>query len=91
MADHNVTIRDFAYDPKDVEIKQGDRVLWTNEDGTEHTVTGDNGEFDSGDIANGAPPFAHVFDTVGTVGYHCDHHGGMEGSVIVSAAEKPYK
>ena len=61
MAIHNVTIRDFSYNPDTLTIAEGDTVAWTNEDDFAHTVTADDGSFASGDIANGAPPFEHIF------------------------------
>jgi plastocyanin len=92
MARHDVTIKNFAYTPKDIEVKDGDTVVWTSEDGVAHTVTADAGEFDSGDIVKGDPPFEHTFKTASTdpIKYHCDHHGSMKGSVKVTAS-KPGK
>jgi plastocyanin len=87
MASHDVTIKNFAYSPKEIEIKQGDTVVWTSQDGISHTVTADQGEFDSGDIVKGDPPFQHTFASAGEVKYHCDHHGGMKGKVTVTAAK----
>jgi plastocyanin len=91
MATTNVTIKNFAYTPKEIEITQGDKVVWTSEDAVEHTVTADNGDFDSGDIAKDDPPFEQTFDTVTAAGapirYHCDHHGSMKGSITVIAAK----
>jgi plastocyanin len=84
MASHNVTIKNFAYSPKEIETKQGDTVVWTSEDNIAHTVTADGGEFDSGDIIKGDPPFEHTFESVSEVRYHCDHHGGMKGKVTVT-------
>lgn len=84
MARHDVKVKNFAFSPKEVTIKAGDMVAWTSEDGVAHTVTADDGSFDSGDIVKGDPPFEQRFDAVGEVRYHCDHHGGMKGKVIVT-------
>jgi plastocyanin len=87
MASHNVTIKNFTYSPKEIEIKQGDKVIWTSEDNIEHTVTADAGEFDSGDILKGDPPFEHTFKSAGEVKYHCDHHGAMKGKVTATTSK----
>jgi plastocyanin len=87
MAKHPVTVKNFAYTPKDIEVTAGDTVVWTSEDSVAHTVTADAGEFDSGDIAKGDPPFEHTFKSAGEVKYHCDHHGGMKGKVTVKASK----
>ena len=42
-------------------------------------------ELDSGDFAAGAI-FQHTFSTVGSFPYHCIHHSGMTGTVVVSAS-----
>jgi plastocyanin len=91
MADKNVTIKNFKYIDAEIEIKQGDKVIWTSEDGIAHTVTADDGKFDSGDIVKGDRPFEVVFHNVGEFKYHCGHHGGMKGKVTVVAAssDKP--
>lgn len=57
-------------------------VTWTNDDTMVHTVTANDGSFDSGDIQPGAS-FSHSFTSTGTIGYHCIHHAGMTGTIIV--------
>ena len=49
----------------------------------QHTVTADNGEFDSG-VLNKDQSFSHVFAAAGVVGYHCEIHGNMVGTVTVT-------
>lgn len=91
MATHDVTIRNFAYSPRDVTIAIGDTVVWISMDNVAHTVTADDGSFDSGDLRRDGPPFERTFKEAAPdpIKYHCDHHGGMKGSVIVAAAAKP--
>jgi plastocyanin len=86
MTDKNVTIKNFRFIDAEIEIKQGDRVIWTSEDEIEHTVTANDDTFDSGDIVKGDPPFEVVFNKVGEFKYHCNHHAGMKGKVTVAAA-----
>jgi plastocyanin len=57
-------------------------VLWTNDDTTEHTVTADDGTFDSGPLSPG-DNFDSTFDTPGDFSYHCSIHPFMTGVVIV--------
>ncbi len=47
-----------------------------------HTVVGDNGEFESTDLANGAT-FTFAFDQPGTYAYHCSIHPSMKATVVV--------
>ena len=77
-----VEIRDFAFDPAAIEISVGDTVTWHNYDSAPHTVTGDNGEFDSGNL-NTDQTFSHTFTTAGTFTYHCNIHPNMKGTIVV--------
>jgi len=91
-----VQIVDFAFNPKDVTINPGDTVQWVlNSTTYTHTVTAENGTFNSGMIFNkpGAT-FSQTFNTAGvTTQYHCMTHwhtNGMQGSVQVGdGAPKP--
>ena len=77
-----VTIKGFAFDPQTVTIKVGETVTWTNEDPTNHPVAGDNGEFDSLELPQGAS-FSFTFTSAGTFTYHCKVHTNMKGTVVV--------
>ena len=77
-----VSIKGFAFNPASVTVKAGESVTWTNQDGTTHTVTADNGGFDSGNVADGAT-FSFTFAKAGTYPYHCSIHSSMKGTVVV--------
>lgn len=77
-----ITIANTAYNPFDVMIAQGTTVRWTNTDGFDHTVTGDDGLWGSVAITPTAT-FAHTFTQVGTFAYHCLLHASMAGSITV--------
>ncbi|MEQ8841356.1 MAG: plastocyanin/azurin family copper-binding protein [Acidimicrobiales bacterium] len=77
-----VVIDDFAFVSADLTVDVGTEVTWRNDQGVPHTVTGDNDEFDSAELAEGAS-FTQVFDEVGTFAYHCDIHPDMTGVVNV--------
>jgi plastocyanin len=78
-----VEIADFAFAPGSRSVKVGDSVKWTNQDGATHTVTADDGAFDSGNLANGKS-FSFTFDQAGTFAYHCNIHQRMTGKVTVT-------
>lgn len=78
----NVSIKNFAFTVTTLKIGAGVTVKWTNNDGTTHTVTADDGSFDSGNIAPGAS-FTKQFNTKGTFAYHCSIHPMMTASVVV--------
>ena len=80
-----VKIMDFAFSPATVTIVAGEAVTWHNTSATEHTVTADDGGFDSGPLGLD-DQFANVFDEPGTYRYHCAIHSSMTGTVVVQAA-----
>jgi len=77
-----VTIQNFAFGPASISVAAGSTVTWTNSDSTAHTVTADDGSFDSGSLAAGAT-FSQTFDTAGTFAYHCKIHPNMKATVEV--------
>src|SRR6185436_6164481 len=65
----------------------GATVRWTNT-GTDkdgHTVTADDGSFDSGVLKEG-DTYTHTYDAEGTFSYICSVHPSMKGTVVVAAA-----
>jgi len=66
-------------------IRAGQTITWTNNDPVPHTVTSDDGQWDSGDIATGRS-FSRRFEMPGTHAYHCGNHPAMQGTIVVSAA-----
>ena len=77
-----VTIANFAFGPASLPVAAGSTVTWTNNDSAAHTVTADDGSFDSSNIAAGAT-FSQTFDTAGTFAYHCNIHPNMKATIEV--------
>ena len=72
-----------AYKPDPVKVKVGDTVTWTwVDDSASHTVSSDDGKFDSGLLSKGGT-FSQKFTAAGTVKYHCAVHPQMVGQVVV--------
>ena len=79
----SVSIKNMAFNPASLSVTAGSTVTWTNSDTTIHTVTADDGSFNSGNIAIGAT-YSRVFSTAGTFSYHCTIHPEMTGKVAVT-------
>jgi len=73
----------FSPDVIHVKIGVNNTVMWTNNDGTVHTVTSTTGQFDSG-FLNPGQSWTYTFTKDGTYQYHCTLHGWMTGAVIVT-------
>lgn len=78
-----VIIRNFSFHPAIVRVPAGSQVAWRNDQpGIPHTVTADDGSFDSGLIDPGKT-YSRVFTQPGTYSYHCTPHPFMKGTVVV--------
>jgi plastocyanin len=78
-----IKMQNIAFDPKDVTVKVGQKVTWTNDDSTDHNVTADSGaDFKSKDFGNGAT-FDFTPDKAGTIKYECTLHPGMTATITV--------
>lgn len=79
----HVAIHNLAFGPKRIVVSPGTTIVWTNQDGFQHTSTSDHGLWDSGPI-NPNASFTHVFKTAGTFTYHCTIHPFMLGTITVA-------
>ncbi len=77
-----VSIGDFFFDPADAAVGAGDSIVFVNEGAEAHTVTSDDGQFDSGTL-NPGESYTVTFEGEGTITYHCSIHPEMVGSVTV--------
>ena len=77
-----VSIQDFFFSPANVSVPAGTTVTWVNEGNVPHTVTSDDGQFDSGVLMPG-DSYTVMFKGQGTITYHCMIHPSMTGSVTV--------
>jgi plastocyanin len=84
----SVAIEDFYFEPADAAVQSGDTIVWTNEGNTPHTVTSDDGQFDS-EVLNPGDSFKVTFTGDGTLTYHCEIHPSMSGSVSVGGGAAP--
>jgi plastocyanin len=82
-----VGARDDKFDPATLNVQVGTTVQWVNNDKHPHTITSNDSKWDSGDLAWGAT-YSVTFKTPGTYRYHCKHHKGMEGTIIVGEPGK---
>jgi hypothetical protein len=87
-----VHIASFAYSPATLTVHVGDTVTWVNDDPFAHSVSANDGSFDSSPscpstcMGSGAT-FTFTFVKAGTFAYHCRVHGlAMSGTVVVQAA-----
>ena len=83
VSQHEVLIQDFVYDPALVAVRVGDVVTWANRDIVPHTVSAEDGSWDSGEIAPGETWSLIVSDGAGAV-YFCVYHPGMRSRLAIA-------
>jgi plastocyanin len=74
-----VAMQSSQFQPKELTVKVGTTVKWTNNDQARHTVTSDTGVFDSGNLGKGQT-FSFTFSQAGEYPYYCTFHGGKGGT-----------
>ena len=72
----------WGYRPAEITVETGTTVIWTNNGAQDHTVTDDDGAFDSGTMEPG-DEFKFTFKEPGVFHYNCTPHPWMEGTVKV--------
>jgi plastocyanin len=82
-APDTVVIKNFSFSPKPITVKAGSTITVINDDNTTHTLTADNGAFNTGDLGGGRRGSVTV-DRAGTYRYHCTIHTFMTGTARVS-------
>jgi plastocyanin len=83
-----VQVVDFAFEPGTLTVPAGTTVTWTNAGSRPHTVTADDGSFDSGRLDPGEQ-FSQTFEQPGTITYHCGFHPEMQGTIVVTEEQAP--
>jgi hypothetical protein len=77
-----VAINDNNFEPQSMHVAPGTTITWINRGTHDHTVTSQDGNWDSGEIGpDGA--YSARFKKPGTYHYLCDLHEGMQGTIVV--------
>lgn len=88
----NVEVVDDAFVPETVEIEAGGTVNWSQTGSNPHTVTDDDGRFDShpdcnsfadagaGNCMSSGDTYSQTYDEPGEYPYYCKIHGGAGGA-----------
>ena len=84
-ASDNITIQNFKFSPDPLSVKQGSKVtVAILDDGVPHSVTADDGSFDTGIFMKSNGPKTITVSKSGTIHYHCQVHNFMKGTISVS-------
>jgi plastocyanin len=79
---HTVVIENMQYNPPELRVHRGERIVWVNKDLFPHTVSAASHAFDSGSIAAGSS-WTYVASKAGEYAYGCTFHPTMKGILKV--------
>jgi len=79
-----IKMQNIAFDPKDVTVKVGQKVTWTNDDSVDHNVTSQSGESIKSDNFGKGATFSFTPTKAGTIKYVCTIHPGMTATLTVT-------
>jgi YVTN family beta-propeller protein len=77
-----VSIKDFAFGPRELVIAAGQTVTWRNDDGAPHSLAFKDGA-SGADLLLPGQQFSRHFDAPGSIDYICSVHPYMAGKVVV--------
>jgi plastocyanin len=83
LATNAVTVQQFQFEPRELTVTAGTEVVWTNEDGFDHSIV-DRGDAFRGDPFGASETFTRTYDEPGTYEYFCGIHNSMTGTVVVT-------
>jgi plastocyanin len=83
-----ISAQDDEFDPVEAHVTPGTTIVWSMDGANQHTVTADDGAFDSG-LLDPGKTFSITVTTPGQIQYYCTEHGGpggqgMAGLIVVT-------
>ena len=87
---HFVNIKDLAFDIKELQIKQGDTVVWTNYDQIRHTVTNDEDIINSR-IIFPLDTYTYTFNQQGKILFKSSLYKNMDPMIVYVKESKKGK
>ncbi len=78
----SVAIDNFSYTPSTLTVKVGSTITVTNMESVEHTLSADNGSFNTGTLNKGKSTHFKLTKP-GVYSFHCEFHPFMKGSIKV--------
>ncbi|GEM_PF-4667710 len=82
VASNQIRTSDFSFAPVTLEVTAGIKVTWTNAGPSNHTITANDGSWDSGIVVRNSS-FSYTPTRAGTFAYHCAIHPTMQGTLVV--------
>ncbi len=82
-AQFDIVISGFEFGPGEAVVAVGTEVVWTNNDGFEHSVVADGDAFPASPTLGEGETYRVTFTEPGTYTYICGIHPQMTGTIVV--------
>lgn len=82
-SDVTVNIKNFSFNPETLNVKNGAKVTWVNNDSAPHTITSDLGNMLNSTTLSPGQSFSFTFTGPAVASYHCKIHPMMKGVIVV--------
>jgi plastocyanin len=80
---NRIEIKDFAFNPKTLAVKSGEKITWINHDDEPHTVVSVEKQFKKSSALDTDQEFTVTAGAPGTYTYFCSVHPKMTGTIVV--------
>jgi plastocyanin len=80
---NRIEIKDFAFNPRTITVKSGEKITWINRDEEPHTIVSVEKQFKKSTALDTDQEFTITAGAPGTYTYFCSVHPKMTGTMIV--------
>ena len=80
---NTIEIKDFAFNPKTITVKSGEKITWINRDEEPHTIVSVEKQFKKSSALDTDQEFTVTAGPPGTYSYFCSVHPKMTGTIVV--------
>jgi len=83
-APNEISIDNFAFNPKILTAKAGSKVTWRNRDDTAHKIQSSDNRFQASPVLDTKGLYSVDFREGGEFPYFCSIHPVMQGKIVVA-------
>jgi plastocyanin len=81
--ENKIEIKDFAFNPKTITVKSGEKITWINRDEEPHTIVSVEKQWKKSTALDTDQEFTITAGAPGTYTYFCSVHPKMTGTIVV--------
>lgn len=78
-----VGLNRLKFEPADITVRTGAKIVWTNLENVPHDVTAQDGADFKSKVFGEGETFQYTAEKAGTIKYVCTLHPGMDGTITV--------